>query len=114
MRRFILLVIACAATALAQHTATLTWVDGVNPFGVTYNVFRAAGACAPTTVFAQTAAAISTLTYVDSTIGTGAYGYAVSAVVGGVESAKSNYAQAQVGTAPTIPAAPTGLTVIAK
>jgi hypothetical protein len=109
----LLLIAVFSVAAFAQHVATLTWADGVNPPGVIYSVYRAPGACIlpvpASPAFTQIAAAIAVLNYSDSTIGTGAYCYAVSATVGGIESVKSNYAQAQV-----LPSAPTGLTVVVK
>jgi len=91
------------------HSATLKWVDTLNPTGTTYNVYRAPGLCSGSPVFAKLATGIATLTYVDSTVTPGNYCYSVSATAGGVESA-----QATPVLAPVPSFAVTQLTVVVQ
>lgn len=95
----LVLALLFAASAVAAQTGTrnivLTWVDGKNPAGTVYNVYKSVGACSgtPTT---KIASAITVLTYTDPEP-PGTYCFGVTAVVAGVESPLSN----TVG--PTIP-----------
>lgn len=93
-----LLAFALAACAQNQHAVTLTWEDGQNPAGTTYNAYRASGACSPAATFGAplNATPISGLTYTDATVTTGRYCYIVRAVANGIESADSNQAEALV------------------
>jgi hypothetical protein len=71
------------------HTATLTWIDTLNPAGTTYNVYRATGQC-PSPAFSRIASGLPGSSYVDATIVPNQiYCYEVSAVSGGTESLKS-------------------------
>ncbi len=85
-----------AVSAQSTHSVTLVWVDGKNPAGVTYTVYRATGLCSGTPTFAKLATALATLTYVDSTATPGNYCYEVTATVSGMESAPSNTVGAPV------------------
>lgn len=104
-----MLLIASALLAQTQHSANLTWVDGQNPPGVTYSVYRAPGLCSGTPVFAKLASALTTTTYQDTTVTPGNYCYSVTATVEGMESPQSAPAPASV------PAfAPSNLNVVVK
>jgi fibronectin type 3 domain-containing protein len=99
-----------ASLAQAQHSVSLTWTDTTS--GVTYNMYRATGACASGLVFSKlNSTAITATAYTDAsslTAGT-TYCYQVTAVnSSGVESIPSNEAPAVI---PNPPPAPTGLTV---
>ena len=75
--------------AIAQataHSVTLTWTDGVNPAGTTYNVYRASGQCAVNAVFTRLATALTVLTFTDSTPTQGVWCYMETAVINGSES----------------------------
>lgn len=86
-----------AAAQATTHAATLTWQDTLNPAtGTTYSVYRAPGLCSGSPVFAKIATAVAAKTYVDSTVTPGNYCYAVTATVGGVESAQSTPGAAAV------------------
>lgn len=91
------------------HSATLTWVDTLNPSGTTYNVYRSTGLCSGTPVFSKIATAITPKTYQDTTVSPGPYCYEVTAQFSGVESAPSNTGLANV---PSF--APTQLTVVVQ
>jgi hypothetical protein len=111
MKRFLSLLLFSGACAFAQstHSATLTWVDKLNPTGTTYNVYRAPGLCSGTPTFSKITTAVTVTTYQDTTVTPGGYCYEVTAVFNGVESTPSNTAQAN------IPAfAPTTLTVVTQ
>jgi hypothetical protein len=103
-----------AAPAFAQHTVALSWTAPTGtPAAVSYNMYRATGACASGLTFAKiNTAAITGTTYTDSSSAltpNGIFCYQVTAVsASGVESVPSNQAQA---TIPGPPSAPTGLTV---
>jgi len=102
---FLLMCLAVGARAqTATHSVTLTWLDGKNPTGVTYSVYRAVGLCSGTPTFAKLATGLAVLTYSDTTVTPGPYCYAVSATVNGVESVLSTTVN------PIVPAfAPTAL-----
>jgi hypothetical protein len=101
-KTLILLVLLVAGLAAAQttHTATLTWVDTLNPAGTTYNVYRAAGLCSGTPPFSKIASAVTVKTYADPNLSPGNFCYQVTASLGGVESAASNQAGAPVPSFP--------------
>lgn len=84
------------AIAQTTHTVTLTWVDGKNPTGVTYTVYRATGLCSGTPTFSKLATGVAVLTYADTTVTPGNYCYQVTATVAGLESSPSNQAAAAV------------------
>lgn len=100
--------------ALAQHTVVLTWTAPTGtPAAVSYNVYRATGACASGLTFAKlNTTAITTTTFTDSSAAltpNATFCYQATAVgANGVESLPSNQAAA---TIPGPPGAPTGLTV---
>jgi hypothetical protein len=107
IRKLILAVLLFALPLAAQttHKVTLAWVDGLNPAGVTYTVYRATGLCSGTPTFSTLATGVTVLTYTDATVTPGNYCYQVTATVNGVQSAPSNSVLAPV------PAfAPTALT----
>ena len=103
-----------ATPAFAQHTVGLSWTAPTGtPAAVSYNVYRATGACAAGLTFAKiNAAAVTGTTYTDSSAALTpnlTVCYQVTAVSSsGVESTASNQAAA---TIPGPPGAPTGLTV---
>lgn len=102
-----LILFASAAMAqAAQHSVTLTWADTQNPANTTYSIYRATGLCSGSPAFSKLATAVSTKTYLDSTVTPGNYCYYVTATAQGMESAASNMALAPV---PSF--APTGLSV---
>jgi hypothetical protein len=106
----LLVAFALMAQPAGTHSVTLTWQDGRNPTGTTYNAYRAPGACgSATSVFAGVGLGLTGLTYVDSTVSIGTYCYQVKATNGSTESAASNQAVAIVGLF-----APFGLTVVVK
>ena len=87
---FLLMCLAAGAQAqTATHSVTLTWVDGKNPTGVTYSVYRAVGLCSGTPTFAKLATGLAALTYTDTAMNPGPYCYAVTATVSGSESVQS-------------------------
>lgn len=92
--------------AQTNHSATLNWVDTLNPAGATYNVYRVAGLCSGTPTFSKIATAVAVKTYVDPTVTPGNYCFEVTAQINAVESAPSNTAGAPV---PAFP--PANLTV---
>jgi hypothetical protein len=99
-----LLLCGNAQAQAATHSVTLTWVDGKNPFGVTYTVYRTVGLCSGTPTFSKLATGITVLTYSDTTVIPGPYCYTATATVAGVESAQAIPVQV------TVPAfAPTAL-----
>jgi len=115
MWKTLLLLCLFSCACFAQHSATLTWTDTVNPTGTTYNVWRLTGNCptpAPTTTAGFTqlnTSAISAKTYVDlSVVAAQTYSYVATAVAtSGPQSAPSNCTTAVIpGAVP-----PTGLTV---
>jgi hypothetical protein len=100
---FIMLSLSAFAQA-ATHSVTLSWTDTSNPITATYNVYRATGLCSGTPVFSKIASALTTKSFVDSTVQPGNYCFAVTAAIGGVESGQSNSVN------PAVPAfAPAGL-----
>jgi hypothetical protein len=106
----LLVAFALMAQPAGTHSVTLTWQDGRNPTGTTYNAYRAPGACgSATAVFTGVGLGLTGLTYVDSTVSIGTYCYQVKATNGSTESAASNQAVAIVGLF-----APFGLTVVVK
>lgn len=119
MRRFAF-VLACftillfPSAALAQHSVALSWTAPTGtPAAVSYNVYRATGACAAGITFAKiNTAAVTATTYTDSSAALTpnlTVCYQVTAVSSsGVESVPSNQVAA---TIPGPPGAPTGLTV---
>ena len=107
---FLVVAFALMAQPAGTHSVTLTWQDGRNPTGTTYNAYRAPGACgSATAVFTGVGLGLTGLTYVDSTVSIGTYCYQVKATNGSTESAASNQAVAIVGLF-----APFGLTVVVK
>lgn len=99
----------------ANRTVTLTWQDGQNPAGTTYNIYRAKAACSTAPTFTLVAS-VATLTYVDP-VTPGKYCYYVTALWEADESDPSN--SADVDAKPFRPtglqqAAPTGLRVTKK
>lgn len=100
------LLASCLLLAQTVHSATMTWVDNLNPAGTTYSVYRANGLCSGSPVFSKIASAVAVKTYVDTTVTPGNYCFAVTATFQGMESAQSPSAAAPV---PTFP--PTGLAV---
>lgn len=139
----LLLLLALGLPLMAQHNVVLTWNDNIcsastttncNPSGVTYNVYRAPGACPaqgtapssnpiPFSIITNVAAATSTgvvlLSYTDmGVIAPGqAFCYYVTTVNGSIvnpatglvvpnESLPSNYALAALQATGTTPVAP--------
>lgn len=85
-----------AATTQAQtHTVILNWQE--DAVGVTFNMYRAPGACSANSIFAQiNTTPITTTTYTD-TVSVGIYCYVATAVdASGNESPQSNQAGAIV------------------
>lgn len=78
-----------AAAQSATRNIVLKWVDGKNPAGTVYNVYKSIGACSGNPTTTQIASALAVLTYTDPEP-PGTYCFAVTAVVGGVESPLSN------------------------
>jgi len=111
MKLLLALVFVFASLTFGQttHKVTLTWADLLNPAGTTYSVYRATGLCSGTPVFSKIASAIAVKTYEDSTVTAGNYCYTVTATSGGMESAPSNTALANV---PSFP--PSGLAVVVQ
>ena len=103
-----------AVSAFAAHTVTLTWTDTLNPIGTTYNVSRATGLCSGTPAFSGIAAALTTMTYVDSTVTVGNYCYVVTATSNGATSANSNSAPAVILPYPPVLGSPTVTMVIGQ
>jgi hypothetical protein len=111
--RKVLMLLALAAPAFAQHAIVLGWTDTINPAGTTtYNVYRATSLCpaapptsTPPAGFTPIATAVTVTSYTDAAVVPSTiYCYVVTAVVsGGGESAPSNEAQA---TEPVIMASP--------
>lgn len=100
--RLLALVSLFASAAFAQaatHSVTLNWTDPSNPAGTNYTVYRAQGLCSGSPVFAKIAAAVSTKTYVDTSISPGNWCYQVTATAPqGIESGPSPTALASVPT----------------
>lgn len=92
------------------HSVHLTWAASTTP-SVTYNVYRAAGACGGTAAFAKiNAAPVAALAYDDLNIADGVYCYHVTSYLASTtppESGPSNQAEATVQP----PSPPSGLTV---
>jgi len=121
MKKLLISLFLFAGFAFGQqtHSATPTWTDTANPSGTTYNAWRASGTCpspGPTTTppsgFTQlNAAAITAMTYTDTTVAAGAtYCYVLTAVTSAGQSVPSGTGQG------TIPGAfqVSGLTVSVK
>ncbi|MFH1110970.1 MAG: hypothetical protein V1790_17495 [Planctomycetota bacterium] len=91
-----------AALALGQtRDVILNW-DHPAP-GVTFNVYRASGACPTPAVPIPTkinASAVAAKTYTDGGVAYGIYCYQVRAFAGGLESIPSNDAQGDAGPTP--------------
>ena len=104
-----LLLFTGLAIGQTTHKVTLTWADTLNPPGTTYNIKRSPGLCSGTPVFATMATAIAVKTYEDAAVTPGPYCYVVTATSGGVESAPSNTALANV---PSFP--PSALSVVVQ
>jgi hypothetical protein len=98
----------------AQHTVVLSWTAPTGtPAAVSYNMYRATGACASGLTFSKiNTAPITTTTFTDSSAAltpNATFCYQATAVSStGVESVPSNQAGA---TIPGPPSAPTALTV---
>lgn len=109
MNKILLVFLFTTAAGFAQaaHTATLAWVDTLNPTtGTTYSVYRAPGLCSGNPTFAKIATAIAAKTYPDATVPVGNACYVVTATYQAVESAPSPTASAAV-----TPFAPSSITV---
>lgn len=91
----------------APHSVTLNWTASSD--GGVVTVYRAAGACSTSSVFASITTGVAANTFTDSTVSVGAFCYQVTTVVNGVESLPSNQVTARV-----LPQAPTALTVTAQ
>lgn len=99
---FAVLILFCGGDAQA-HSVSLAWTASTDG-GVSYNVYRLAGACpaAGTTGFSKiTATPLAATTFIDSTVAPGTYCYYATAVLNGAESVPSNLASAVI-----LPAAP--------
>jgi len=109
MRLLLLLLITAS---LQAHDVVLKWVDGVNPTGVTYNVYRAPGNCTGTPVYVRVAANVAGLTYTDQTvISNTTYCYTVRSLLNAQESGPSNTAIAVI---PLDVVPPTNLSVVVR
>lgn len=110
MKRLLLLLILLPAALAAQtRNVALAWTD--SQAAVTFNVYRAAGACpaAPAQFAKINAAPVTAKTYTDPDIAPGTYCYHVTANASGLESDPSNNAEAQAR-----PFSPGGLTVVVE
>src|SRR5882724_11546063 len=94
------------AQAALTHSVKLTWVDGNNPAGVTYSVWRATGLCSGAPSFSKLATGLTALTYTDLAVTPGHYCYQVTATVAGVDSASSNAVNPIVPSFPVVLAPP--------
>lgn len=100
--------------AFAQHSVALSWTQPAGtPAAVSWNIYRATGACATGLVMAKiNTAPLTTTSFTDSSAAltpNGAFCYqATSVSASGIESAPSNEVTA---TIPGPPAAPTGLVI---
>ena len=106
MKRIILIILLAAIPVSAQgapHSVTLNWTASTD--GGVVTVYRAAGVCSTSSVFASITTGVATNTFTDSTVTVGSFCYQVTTVVNGLESKPSN----QV-TAVVLPQAPSGLT----
>ena len=105
MKRLVTLLFSALLFAQVR-SVTLTWVDGVNPTGTTYNVYRAPGACSviTNTYVKINTSAVAALTYIDTTVVPGIYCYAVTAVSGTppLESTLSMQVNAVIMTTPPV------------
>lgn len=102
-----------AGQTQSTHSVKLTWADGVNASGTTYNAYKASGTCpasgTPPGATKVNTTAITGLTFTESGIAvSGTFCYYVTAVGPGGESAGSNTAAAVI---PAPPAPPTNLTI---
>ncbi len=86
-----LILLALALQGARRHSATLFWVDALNPAGAVYNVYRLNGACTDPLPFIKLVS-LTARTYQDKTTLAGkVYCYRVTATSGGAaESAPSN------------------------
>lgn len=81
----------------AQHSASLTWEDNLNPDGTTYNVYKASGTCLTGNTPTLIASDLTTLAYTDTTVTAGgSYCYYVTASGSGEESGPSSMVDAQI------------------
>lgn len=86
--------------AQAAHSATITITDTTNPAGMSYNIYRGAGACSTNPTLSKIGTT-STKTYTDSGLAAGTYCYAATALDSlGDESAKSPTAQGVIPMPP--------------
>ena len=92
----ILLLSLVASAQTATHSVALTWQDGQNPTGTTYNVYRGTGTCASNPTFSSIITVLPAMTYTDSAVTLGSYCYYVTATVNGVESLPSPTSDAAV------------------
>jgi hypothetical protein len=75
----------CALAQAANHNATLSWTDTVNPAITTYNVYRCTGAGCTNAV--KIASAVALKTYVDTAVVAGSvYVYQVRSFLNNLES----------------------------
>jgi hypothetical protein len=113
--KILLLILALAGMSFAQgHSATLTWTDNLNPSGTTYNIYRTLGACSATTVFSSPIiSGLLVKTFVDTTVTTGVYCYAVTAVFNMVQSMISTTTGTDYVTGTIPSSAPTMVTLTA-
>jgi hypothetical protein len=105
----LLLLLLCTEPAFAQgtHTVALTWTASID--GGVVSVYRATGACSPSSIFTKVTSGVTGLTYTDTALTPGTYCYQVTTVVNNAESNPSN----QV-TAVILPAPPTTLGAVPK
>jgi len=101
----LLVLIANVAQAqAAPHSVTLNWTASTD--GGLVTVYRAAGACSTSSVFASITTGVAVNTYTDTTVTVGAFCYQVTTVVNGQESLPSNQVTARI-----LPQAPSALIV---
>lgn len=115
----LLTVLLRPAQAQGAHSAVLTWTLSTDDVTTSctaganclQNVYRAPGACSPTssfTLLTPTALGATVTTFTDSTITPGSWCYGVTFEINGLESAKDT------ATVTLQPSAPTGITATAK
>jgi len=103
---FAIVIFLCAADQAQAHSVNLSWTASPDA-GVSYNIYRLAGACPATgtTGFSKiTGTPVAATTYTDSIVTPGTYCYYATSVFNGAESVPSNVAPAVI-----LPAAPSGL-----
>jgi hypothetical protein len=96
MKTLFLLAALLISIPAFSHSVSLSWTASTDS-GVSYNLYRLAGACptSGTTGFVKiNASPISGLTYSDTRIGPGDYCYYATATLNGAESVPSIYAPA--------------------